>query len=64
MRQSVSAQRRWAVNLAGWAPQPEEWAFVLRLLPDAEVADVQRFKFAKDQQLAVVSRCRLISGAL
>jgi hypothetical protein len=63
MPQSVSAQRRWAVNLACWAPQPEEWAFLLRLLPEAEVADVQRFKFAEDQRLALVSRSRTFPGA-
>ena len=56
MLPSASARRRWAVNLAGWAPKPEEWAFLLRLLPGAEVAAVQKYKLAEDQRRALVSR--------
>ena len=56
MPPSASARRRWAVNLAGWVPEPEEWAFLLRLLPSAEVAAVQKFRLAEDQRRALVSR--------
>lgn len=56
MPPAASAVLRWAVNISGWEPQPEEWSFLLQLLPAEERADVERFKFDKDKQRALVSR--------
>ena len=61
MLPAADAVLRWAVNISIWEPEPQEWAFLLELLPEAERADVERFKFDKDKQRALVSRCVAIT---
>ncbi len=47
---------RWAVDISGWTPQASEWKLLIRLLPDEDIACVQRFKFQADQKRALLSR--------
>eukprot|EP01052_Picozoa_sp_SAG31_P032753 SAG31_NODE_3624_length_4058_cov_2.587270_2_plen_194_part_00 len=47
---------RWALNIRNWQPTDKEWQFVLSLLPAHEQERVQKFRFPKDQKLALGSR--------
>ena len=47
---------RWAVDISVWTPQASEWKLLIRLLPEDEIAGVQRFKFQADQKRALLSR--------
>lgn len=47
---------RWLVDISEWKPGAEEWKLLLDLLPEADRVKVMRFKFAPDQQRALVSR--------
>ncbi|KAK9814129.1 hypothetical protein WJX72_001038 [[Myrmecia] bisecta] len=52
----ASATLRWAVAVKRWEPHPEEWTFLLQLLPQEEVKQVETFKFVEDQKRALISR--------
>ena len=51
-----AARRRWAVALGAWEPSPDEFAFLLGLLPEEERTPVLRFRQEADKRRALVSR--------
>mmetsp|Transcript_47803 Transcript_47803/g.120659 ORF Transcript_47803/g.120659 Transcript_47803/m.120659 type:complete len:296 (+) Transcript_47803:194-1081(+) len=52
----MAACFRWAVNIRNWEPSHSEWTFLLRLIPQEERQDVERFMQRADQKRALVSR--------
>ncbi|EQC39350.1 hypothetical protein SDRG_03554 [Saprolegnia diclina VS20] len=53
MKMMVTA---WYMDAGTWAPTPEVWSTLLAYLPPGEREKVERFRFAKDQKFALVSR--------
>ena len=51
-----AARLRWAVALGAWEPSPDEFAFLLGLLPEEERTSVLRFRQEADKRRALVSR--------
>ncbi|KDO35496.1 hypothetical protein SPRG_00343 [Saprolegnia parasitica CBS 223.65] len=46
----------WYIDAGAWAPTPDVWSTLLAYLLPVEREKVQRFRFAKDQKFALLSR--------
>lgn len=47
---------RWAVDTSSWTPGPDEFEFLLALIPTADQAECRSFRFLDDRKRALVSR--------